>query len=158
MAVCPICGDQIVNGRCKFCGMPYRNEEALYHLNESSREHYRHSSSDVKKKMREAAVPLGDKAVPKKQVISREEVQAKQQQVRQEAMQKLSRTNVNRAGSTANLNGKQKKLQTQKTTYTNRAGRDLAGKGKTGSGRFWLFLIILLAILRYLLPFLSEYF
>ena len=156
MAVCPICGDQIVNGRCKFCGMPYRNDEALYHLNESSREHYRHASPSVKRKMREATVPLGDKPEPGKHVISREEVRARQQQVRQEAMQKISQTNVNTASKSANLNGRQKKLPNQKTTYNNRAGRELNGKGKS-SGRFWVFLLIVVAIIRYLLPYLSRY-
>ena len=29
---CPLCDGTVVNGRCKECGMPYRNDEILYHL------------------------------------------------------------------------------------------------------------------------------
>lgn len=32
---CPLCDGPVVNGRCKDCGMPYRKDEILYHLNES---------------------------------------------------------------------------------------------------------------------------
>ena len=31
---CQVCDGPVVNGRCKLCGMPYRNDETLYHLNE----------------------------------------------------------------------------------------------------------------------------
>ena len=41
---CPLCDGTVVNGRCKECGMPYRNDEILYHLNESRSDHYRHAS------------------------------------------------------------------------------------------------------------------
>ena len=37
---CPLCDGTVVNGRCKECGMPYRNDEILYHLNESRSDHY----------------------------------------------------------------------------------------------------------------------
>ena len=30
---CQVCDGPIVNGRCKYCGMPYRNDMELYHLN-----------------------------------------------------------------------------------------------------------------------------
>ena len=42
---CQVCGGSVVNGRCKYCGMPYRNDMELYHLNEDRSEHYRHSSA-----------------------------------------------------------------------------------------------------------------
>lgn len=29
---CLVCDGPIVNGRCKYCGMPYRNDMELYHL------------------------------------------------------------------------------------------------------------------------------
>ena len=32
---CQVCGGKVVNGRCSLCGMPYRNDEVLYHLNEA---------------------------------------------------------------------------------------------------------------------------
>lgn len=34
---CQVCGGKVVNGRCSLCGMPYRNDEVLYHLNEPGR-------------------------------------------------------------------------------------------------------------------------
>ena len=50
---CQVCDGPIVNGRCKYCGMPYRNDMELYHLNEDRSEHYRHASAKVKKAMAE---------------------------------------------------------------------------------------------------------
>lgn len=58
---CQICDGPIVNGRCKYCGMPYRNDEELYHLNEDRREHYRHANKETREKMREAEIPLPDR-------------------------------------------------------------------------------------------------
>ncbi|MBQ1311878.1 MAG: hypothetical protein IIY55_08515 [Blautia sp.] len=58
---CQICDGPIVNGRCKYCGMPYRSDEELYHLNENRREHYRHVSSSVRQKLRESEIPLSDR-------------------------------------------------------------------------------------------------
>ena len=37
---CQVCDGPVVNGRCKLCGMPYRNDETLYHLNENRSDHY----------------------------------------------------------------------------------------------------------------------
>ena len=55
---CQVCGGKVVNGRCSLCGMPYRNDEALYHLNETREEHYGHASAGVRKKMQGyASVP-----------------------------------------------------------------------------------------------------
>lgn len=48
---CPLCDGPVVNGRCKECGMPYRNDEILYHLNESRDDHYRHASDKARKIM-----------------------------------------------------------------------------------------------------------
>ena len=42
---CQVCDGPVVNGRCKLCGMPYRNDETLYHLNENRSTHYRHATS-----------------------------------------------------------------------------------------------------------------
>lgn len=49
---CQVCGGKVVNGRCSLCGMPYRNDEALYHLNEPREVHYGHASARVREKMR----------------------------------------------------------------------------------------------------------
>ena len=48
---CQVCGGRVVNGRCSLCGMPYRNDEVLYHLNEPREVHYRHASAKVRDMM-----------------------------------------------------------------------------------------------------------
>ena len=50
---CQVCGGRVVNGRCSLCGMPYRNDEVLYHLNEPREVHYRHASAKVRDMMRQ---------------------------------------------------------------------------------------------------------
>lgn len=42
---CQICDGPIVNGTCKYCGMPYRRDEMLYHLNENRRDHEAHAKT-----------------------------------------------------------------------------------------------------------------
>ena len=49
---CQVCGGKVVNGRCALCGMPYRNDEVLYHLNEPREIHYKHASAKVRDMMR----------------------------------------------------------------------------------------------------------
>lgn len=50
---CQVCGGKVVNGRCSLCGMPYRNDEVLYHLNEPREAHYKHASAKVRDMMRQ---------------------------------------------------------------------------------------------------------
>lgn len=59
---CFLCDGPIVNGRCKWCGMPYRKDDELYHLNEDRREHMTHASEEAKKILRDRSTPLGDRA------------------------------------------------------------------------------------------------
>ena len=56
---CQVCDGPVVNGRCKLCGMPYRNDETLYHLNENRSDHYRHATSRARAIMRQEEIPLG---------------------------------------------------------------------------------------------------
>lgn len=58
---CCVCDGPIVNGRCRFCGMPYRRDLELYHVNEQRRDHEKHASLEAKKILREKEIPLGDK-------------------------------------------------------------------------------------------------
>lgn len=58
---CQVCEGPVVNGRCKLCGMPYRNDETLYHLNENRSDHYRHATNRARAMMRQEEIPLGDK-------------------------------------------------------------------------------------------------
>ena len=45
---CCVCEGSVVNGRCTQCGMPFREEIDLYHLNENRRDHLEHMSAKDK--------------------------------------------------------------------------------------------------------------
>lgn len=79
MARCQVCDGPVVNGRCKLCGMPYKNDEVLYHLNESRSDHYKHATSRARQEMRTEQIPLPDrktaaKPPAKKQSAKRQSV------------------------------------------------------------------------------------
>lgn len=57
---CPLCDGSVVNGRCRDCGMPYRNDEILYHLNEDRRSHEKHATDKGREELLKRMVPLGD--------------------------------------------------------------------------------------------------
>ena len=59
---CPLCDGPVVNGRCRQCGMPYKNDELLYHLNEDRRTHEKHATDKAKEELLKRMVPLGDTA------------------------------------------------------------------------------------------------
>lgn len=119
---CQICEDPIVNGRCKLCGMPYRNDEVLYHLNENRREHYKHAGQRAKEIMRQNEVPLGEKA-------------AKNQAVKRQAAKKQTAKSTTTPGS-----GKAVKKAAPPTGYNN----GLVAAGNTG--RIVIILILLVAL------------
>ena len=48
---CQVCDGPVVNGRWKLCGMPFRNDETLYHLNEYRSGKYRHATSSAQEIM-----------------------------------------------------------------------------------------------------------
>ena len=103
---CPLCDGTVVNGRCKECGMPYRKDEILYHLNESRAEHYRHASDKARKIMQAqqragvgntaksagagAKTAAGKKATSR--TASRQSYKEQQRQIRQDAMRKMTDT------------------------------------------------------------------
>lgn len=92
---CQICDGPIANGRCTLCGMPYRDDEVLYHLNESRSDHYRHATEQARKKMREQEQQAaGSSTVSAKKHPSREEMKEHQQQVRKAAIERMSNTKV----------------------------------------------------------------
>lgn len=115
---CPLCDGTVVNGRCKECGMPYRKDEILYHLNESRSDHYRHASDKARKIMQAqqragaGAAKAGGAAGGKNgsrnssagkgssRTVSRQTFKEQQKQIRQEAMRKMMDTG-NTARSTA---------------------------------------------------------
>lgn len=63
---CQLCDGPVAGGRCTLCGMPYRNDAVLYHLNENQSEHYRHASRKAREEMIRRQVPVGDTAAQHK--------------------------------------------------------------------------------------------
>lgn len=51
MSRCQLCDGPVAGGRCTLCGMPYRNDAVLYHLNENQRDHFRHASREAREEM-----------------------------------------------------------------------------------------------------------
>lgn len=112
---CPLCDGPVVNGRCKDCGMPYRKDEILYHLNESRSDHYKHASDKARKIMREQQRPQDTpkrmngaaKSTAGRTTVSRQAIQEQQKKIRRDAMQKMSATR-NTAGTTESTSRKPK--------------------------------------------------
>lgn len=102
---CQVCDGSVVNGRCRLCGMPYRNDEVLYHLNENKEKHYEHATPKAREIMRQQQIPLGDDKKQRdvyqnagsrnaRQTLTKEQIRAQQERVRKEAMQKMTTTRV----------------------------------------------------------------
>ena len=87
---CPLCDGPVSGGRCTLCGMPYRKDEILYHLNENSRDHYKHATEKARSIMRKNAGVSGTRAVGKN--ASEADIRAHQQQIRQEAVKRMTTT------------------------------------------------------------------
>lgn len=135
---CQICDGPISNGRCKLCGMPYRNDEILYHLNENRSDHYRHATENARRIMREMEVPLGDKEKQKKAKEARSKIQEQQQKVRQEAVQRINTT------KTPNTTETSKKKPAYKNRRISAYGKSEKNAKKTSS---WISAIIIIIIL-----------
>ena len=119
---CPLCDGTVVNGRCKECGMPYRKDEILYHLNESRSDHYRHASDKARKIMQTqqragntaknaSSGAKGSTGKANSRTVSRQTYKEQQKQIRQGAMRKMTDTgNAGKGWSTAgNTSQKPKK-------------------------------------------------
>ena len=102
MSRCQICDSVIVNDRCPVCGMPYRKDEKLYHLNESRDDHYMHASSKARAEMRDNEIPLGDKEVPSllKEMTDTFESRRKKQIPKPENSQRPNAGTPNKTGQT----------------------------------------------------------
>ena len=120
---CQVCDGPVVNGRCKYCGMPYRNDMELYHLNEDRSEHYRHASAKVKKVMAESEIPLPD---------------------RNKTASKAGKTAAARTQTARTQNTKARTSRTYSTGQKTVSGE----KKKTGrAGKiFWIIVMILMVV------------
>lgn len=54
---CQLCDGPVVGGRCKSCGMPYKNDAVLYHVNEDRKTHDRHASEKAREELRKRLAP-----------------------------------------------------------------------------------------------------
>ena len=54
---CQLCDGPVVGGRCKSCGMPYKNDAVLYHVNEDRKTHDRHASEIAREELRNRLAP-----------------------------------------------------------------------------------------------------
>lgn len=156
---CQVCDGPIANGRCRYCGMPYRKDEVLYHLNESRKDHYRHASNQARATMRQQMVPLGDKKPAQNKPATKAEINAHQQQVRQDAMQRMTNTRVpvnNRSTSTVSA-GQKKSVTAQNRTYTTTNNKKVEKK-KPAAGKIIALLILLWGLLPSVIGLIKENF
>lgn len=163
---CQVCDGPVVNGRCKLCGMPYRNDEVLYHLNESRTDHYRHATPKAQKIMKQQETPWGDKKKTLGRTSSKEEIRAHQQKVRQDAVKRMTETktgsgeNTRNTGNTRNTRNTGNTGNTGSTGSTAKYGRNAKEKSaqknrKKASG--FSILVSLLVVLFGLVPTIGEF-
>lgn len=137
---CQVCDGPIVNGRCKYCGMPYRNDMELYHLNEDRSEHYRHASAKVRKAMKESQIPLPDRNKTGKTNTARTQASRNQ----------IPKAQTSRGQTAATKTSAGKAVHTQ-TVRTYSAGRNTiqdtkTKKSKKGSTIFWVIIMVLMVL------------
>ena len=137
---CQVCDGPIVNGRCKYCGMPYRNDAVMYHLNEDRSEHYRHSSAKVRREMDQSEIPLPDRKggadYTKKKTAENKETKNKSTARKTVNNKNTTSKTVSNAGRTASK------------TYTSgkQSGTEEKKKGKK-MVIFWLVIALLAALI-----------
>lgn len=134
---CQVCDGPVVNGRCKYCGMPYRNDLELYHLNEDRSEHYRHASAKVRKAMAESEIPLPDRnktanKSSKTSTVKKTVPKAKTEKVQTSVKKASAGQNVGTRTYTTNRNPVQKRKEKKKS--------------KKGATVFWIIVVILLSV------------
>ena len=117
---CQVCDGPVVNGRCKYCGMPYRNDLELYHLNEDRSEHYRHASAKVRKAMAESEIPLPDRnktanKSSKTSTVKKTVPKAKTEKVQTSVKKASAGQNVGTRTYTTNRNPVQKRKEKKKS-------------------------------------------
>lgn len=152
---CRVCDGPIANGRCKYCGMPYRNDEVLYHLNESRTDHYRHATPKAQKIMKQQTLPAGDKRQAIGRTSSKEEIREHQQKIRQDAVKRMTET---KSGTRPGTKPGTRPQTVGKAVRDGRKEyRTAEAKEKKKRSRFGL-LILVLVILFGLVPMLEELF
>ena len=141
---CQLCDGPIVNGRCRDCGMPYRKDELLYHLNEDRRTHEKHATNKAREELLKRMVPLGDTV---KQSVD----QAVQKNVQKKAGKMTGKTIVQPSGQTLQqAKQKQKSAAKNKKEFgrSNNSSWNVETKGKKkkslGSVLFWILVVLVI--------------
>ena len=133
---CQVCDGPIANGRCKYCGMPYRNDMELYHLNEDRSEHYRHASTKERKAMQESELPLPDRNKTVKKPGKTNNFRTQMPKAQTARVQTTgTKTAAGRAANTQTM----RTYSTGQTTVSNTKTK----KGKKGSAVFWIIVMVL---------------
>ena len=160
---CQVCDGPIVDDRCKYCGMPYRSDAEMYHLNENRSEHYRHASVKVRKAMRESEIPLPDrnKAASGTGKSRNVNVQKTQKQTAKVQNIKTQTTKKQPAGTqtTRQQNAGRQTAWSQPQTVQSQTARTYAGKSSVPAKKkkrkrkkvliFWIILAIAMALIEY---------
>lgn len=153
---CQVCDGPIVNGRCKYCGMPYRNDMELYHLNEERSDHYRHASAKVRKAMAESEIPLPDRneTVPKSAKASSARTQKTVSGTQTVRLQTARTHNEKAQTSGVRTSGAKKTVgqpyspQTARTYSTGRKTKRSEKKRSSRAGKiFWITVLILMVVI-----------
>ena len=139
---CQVCDGPVVNGRCKYCGMPYRNDMELYHLNEDRSEHYRHASEKVRKVMAESEIPLADR----NRTVKKTGKSAAVRMQKATSGTKAGRTQTSRVQTSGIKRTAGQSYSTQTTrTYSTRQTSQEHKKKNRGTGKvFWIIVIVLM--------------
>lgn len=139
---CPLCDGPVANGRCTICGMPYKKDEILYHLNENSRDHYKHATEKAREIMRSKAAVSGTDGRSLGKNASAADIRAHQQEVRQEAVKRMTATKPQTSSEKTKADKKTRKKNQKKVESAYGSG-----KKKTGMGKIILWIIVILLIL-----------
>ncbi|MDO4276367.1 MAG: hypothetical protein Q4D16_22090 [Eubacteriales bacterium] len=146
---CQVCDGPIVNGRCTWCGMPYRNDEILYHLNESRSDHYRHATDKARDELRESQIPLGDKK-PGKEKGSVSAGKARQPKPAPGNSTVYKSSMPGRSGYTAESNKYKRPSVGQYTAGNTRKPGSMGGNSEKKKSAAGVVLVIIIAICTFL--------
>lgn len=139
---CPLCDGAVVNGRCRDCGMPYRNDELLYHLNEDRRSHEKHATDKAKEELLKRMVPLGDAA---KQTSSRTVNKNTQKKSSKTIGRSTSQTTEKKARNNQKAAARSKKEFGRSNNSSWSSEKKPKKKKSLGGIIFWIIVIFMIA-------------
>lgn len=139
---CPLCDGAVVNGRCRDCGMPYRNDELLYHLNEDRRSHEKHATDKAKEELLKRMVPLGDTA---KQTSSRTVNKNTQKKSSKTIGRSTSQTTEKKARNNQKAAARSKKEFGRSNNSSWSSEKKPKKKKSLGGIIFWIIVIFMIA-------------